>query len=621
MTYYVGDDVSIYPYSAVTYIEATFPNGQTYSGSGAIVGENDILTASHLIYSPSDGGLAEDVDVFPGLDGFGTSSDSYDAEYFNYFEVDQDGDGLLSRFDSEDDLAILGCNTYLTDESETFQIDPYGSSGYYRLTGYPGLYADASGPRMTNDYGYVKDNSYSDVFDYRTIESYPGSSGGPLWYLEEGEASIVGVASTSGWAVDVSAHYSTILDWIDGNDFLLTEPFSAQDDSVTIDEDTSVSIAVLENDQGINADELTLSINSQATNGSASVEDNAYISYTPEEDFYGFDSLTYQIQNSSGQSDTATVEINIASVNDAPNAVSDTASTNVNRAVTINVLNNDNDPEGDNLTITSLGEPNHGQITTTDSSQIIYRPDKGYSGTDSFVYTVSDNQGGFDTTEVVVNVEPNNETKDLIILILGHHSSIDIDNTDANLVILGDQDDERVNLGSNFNGDVIINLGLGSNTVNLTGNMSDFTTSSHKNLAILTDADGNKVKISTRSINKASMTLEFDNGAIDIGMIDVNDDDELDGPGFINAEGKTELFDNLEPEDLVDDNSEELSIIVHDTEKSHNYETSKLLIEDTINSLNINDTNSNLSNLELMGINTPKNDNSETINLFGTEYL
>ncbi len=239
MTSYVGNDHSSYPYSAVTYIESTFPNGQTYIGSGAVVGKNDVLTASHLIYSPSDGGLAEDIDVYPGRDGSDITFGSYDAEYVNYFEVDQDGDGLLTRAESEYDFALLGFDTVFGDDTGWFELDPYGTSGNYNLTGYPDMYSGKTGPRMINDFGYVSQSTYSNVFDLSTIEVDSGASGGPLWYSENTGASIVGVLSTSGWAGDVYDQYPNIVDWIEGNNNLLYKEENIMD--ITFKEDPSSS--------------------------------------------------------------------------------------------------------------------------------------------------------------------------------------------------------------------------------------------------------------------------------------------------------------------------------------------------------------------------------------------
>ena len=221
MVSYIGNDHSSYPYSAVTYIESTFPNGHTYSGTGVVVGENDVLTASHIIYSLPDGGVAEDVDVYPGLDRSQAPFGSYDADYVNYFEVDQDGDGLMTRSDSEDDLAVLGFDQEIVEQTGKFNLDPNGTSDEYNITGYPAQYADETGPRMTNDYGYISKNSYFDVYDISELKVSPGNSGSPLWYSSNSDPFVVGVNSTRGWSTDIASHYSKIKGWMENNDSLL----------------------------------------------------------------------------------------------------------------------------------------------------------------------------------------------------------------------------------------------------------------------------------------------------------------------------------------------------------------------------------------------------------------
>ena len=225
-TIYVGSSHDTYPYSAVTYIEATFPSGETYTGSGAVVGRNDVLTASHVIYSVDEGGLAEEVNVYPALDGSDSPFGSYEWDFVNYFEVDLDGDNQMYKSDSENDLAVIGFDQPLGDETGWFGLDGSGTSGNYNLTGYPQIYADESGPKMTNDYGYVSKETNS-VFNYDSLESNPGNSGGPLWYSSDTQGPFVaGVASTTQWAAGIDLHYDTITGWIQDNDHILDDPLS-----------------------------------------------------------------------------------------------------------------------------------------------------------------------------------------------------------------------------------------------------------------------------------------------------------------------------------------------------------------------------------------------------------
>lgn len=106
--------------------------------------------------------------------------------------------------------------------------------------------------------------------------------------------------------------------------------------------------------------------------------------------------------------------------NRPPNAVDDSASTAFGAPVTIAVLGNDSDPDGDPLTITEAANGVHGTVTAFVSEgaalrlrgslsapttgALVYTPAAGFSGTDSFSYVVSDGRGGTDSALVTVAV-------------------------------------------------------------------------------------------------------------------------------------------------------------------------------------------------------------------------
>jgi hypothetical protein len=94
-------------------------------------------------------------------------------------------------------------------------------------------------------------------------------------------------------------------------------------------------------------------------------------------------------------------------VNNPPVATDDVASTNEDAAVSIPVLANDTDQDGDGLSITSVGSPANGTALLDPSGTAIqYTPAPGYNGADSFGYTVADGMGGSDTALVTVTVTP-----------------------------------------------------------------------------------------------------------------------------------------------------------------------------------------------------------------------
>jgi hypothetical protein len=127
------------------------------------------------------------------------------------------------------------------------------------------------------------------------------------------------------------------------------------------------------------------------------------LTYTPKADFNGNDSITFRVSDGILNSADATVSIGVKPVNDAPIAFADNVSTRKNTSVTISVLSNDRDVDGGALTITSVTQPSRGSATFTGTS-VRYLPKGGFTGTDSFNYTISDGKGGAATAKVTINV-------------------------------------------------------------------------------------------------------------------------------------------------------------------------------------------------------------------------
>ena len=210
-----------HPHSAVVYIEVTYPDGTQASGSGAVVGRNDVLTASHVIWAAEHGGLATSITVTPARDGAAKPFGSFEAKHVSYLPVDQDGDGLLYSWESANDIAVLGFDTAIGARTGQFQLDYDGASGVYNKTGYPSLYSGFSGPRMVEDSAYMFKSWSSDAWFTEGFEINSGDSGGPLWQREGDVAKVVGVVSTGGYAPDVGEHEARLTTWLAQNDSLL----------------------------------------------------------------------------------------------------------------------------------------------------------------------------------------------------------------------------------------------------------------------------------------------------------------------------------------------------------------------------------------------------------------
>ncbi|RLE37492.1 hypothetical protein DRJ12_02790, partial [Candidatus Acetothermia bacterium] len=177
------------------------------------------------------------------------------------------------------------------------------------------------------------------------------------------------------------------------------DPPIAQDDSAVTDEGTLVSIPVLDNDSDLDKDFLLVESISQPEHGSV-LNTKTAISYIPDAGFSGVDSFTYVVSDGNGGTETAAVTVSVAAVNDPPLAQGDGAVTDEGTPVTIPVLSNDTDPDGDRLTVESVESPEHG-VASSDGTDVIYTPEAGFSGVETFSYTVSDGRGGTSTADIV----------------------------------------------------------------------------------------------------------------------------------------------------------------------------------------------------------------------------
>ena len=185
--------------------------------------------------------------------------------------------------------------------------------------------------------------------------------------------------------------------------------------AVTAEEDTPVVIpfsALLANDTDVDTAHESLAVSSYngAAHGSVSMDAvGGTFTFTPSENYNGPASFQYLISDGSLPSNYATVCFTINAVNDAPTPADDSVSTPEDTPITIDVLANDTDPEGDALTVTAVTSPVHGTAAVnTEENAVDITPDLNYNGTFTFTYTVSDGNGGTAEATVTVTVTPVN---------------------------------------------------------------------------------------------------------------------------------------------------------------------------------------------------------------------
>jgi len=183
------------------------------------------------------------------------------------------------------------------------------------------------------------------------------------------------------------------------------QPPVAVNDTASTPEDTPVIINVTSNDYDPDGtiDPTTVTTVDDPSNGNISVNPTTgEVTYTPDLNFNGGDTFTYTVKDNDGvTSNVATVTITVTGVNDDPVANDDDAIVTEDSSNNqIDVLDNDYDIDGDDLEIIDVTTPSHG-TATYDEDFVYYTPTGDYCGSDSFIYTITDNNGSVGVTATV----------------------------------------------------------------------------------------------------------------------------------------------------------------------------------------------------------------------------
>jgi Ca2+-binding RTX toxin-like protein len=251
----------------------------------------------------------------------------------------------------------------------------------------------------------------------------------------------------------------------------------ANPDLAETDEDTPISvIPVLANDTDPNGQPLTVTGTPTAENGTVGVNPDGTLSYTPNPDFNGVDTITYTITDPDGNESTSTVTVTVNPVNDAPIAEDDAAVTVLNTPVVIDLIGNDVDPDDPNSALRITGTPTSADgtvVVNPDGRSVTFTPNTGFLGEAVINYTVTDPSGLTDDGVAVVTVDDAiDPTRDGIVrgtdagnLINGDYiDPFDADRVDAGDAILGADgpNDDRIRAEG---GDDTVFAGLGDDTV------------------------------------------------------------------------------------------------------------------------------------------------------------
>ena len=176
--------------------------------------------------------------------------------------------------------------------------------------------------------------------------------------------------------------------------------------SVTVPEDTVSNILLTGSDP--DGDPLTFTVLRAPVHGKLNGT-APNLTYTPDPNFSWLDSFTFRVSDGRNESVPATVMISVAPANDPPTARDDKIITQEDTPATIDVLANDVDVDNELIKISEITQGRGGSVKINDNGTLTYTPNADFSGTDTFSYTVTDQEGEKATAVVRVVVGTAND--------------------------------------------------------------------------------------------------------------------------------------------------------------------------------------------------------------------
>ncbi len=197
-------------------------------------------------------------------------------------------------------------------------------------------------------------------------------------------------------------------------------PPAANDDSIASLEDSSAAFDPRLNDSDADADPisirsvdgnlLSVGVAVPVSNGTVTLQADGSLIFAPTANFFGATSFAYELVDSFGASDNATITLNIANVDDGVTAVTDNVGLAEDTPATIDPRTNDIDVDNDTLSVTQIngapiavGTPvtvADGQVTLQADGQLTFTPNANFNGNTSFNYTISDGNGNISTAVI-----------------------------------------------------------------------------------------------------------------------------------------------------------------------------------------------------------------------------
>lgn len=175
-----------------------------------------------------------------------------------------------------------------------------------------------------------------------------------------------------------------------------------------LDEDGQLSLR-LPDPSDVPRSGVTYQLASNAGHGSASLSADGLLSYSPSADYWGSDSVVFEI-SSGGHSNQYLVFLEVRPVNDGAPQARDAGFLVASGRILDATLPSASDVDGDALGYGLAVDPHHGVAKVQHDGDFTYEPTPGFAGLDRFSFTVSDSRGGISLYEVTIDVPGGSRT-------------------------------------------------------------------------------------------------------------------------------------------------------------------------------------------------------------------
>jgi VCBS repeat-containing protein len=293
------------------------------------------------------------------------------------------------------DAAVAADASVTLDEDTTSRIDPVALATDIDSTTLSAHLV--AGPQHGPHHGQVTLNA-DGSFSYTPEANYHGSDSFS-YLINDGEMdSNIATVSLSIAAV---------------NDAPVASPDS-NPLAATLLEDGSITLNLLAGASDVDGDALSLRVGA-AQHGSLTRNADGSYTYVPQADFNGEDGFTYSVSDGQLDSAPAMVRLTITAVNDAPVAQDAAATLNEDGRVTLALMNQASDVDGDALSLRIVDQPAHGSLILNADNTVSYVPAQDWSGEDVFSYLVNDGQADSNIATVRLTVAAVADAPTLVI--------------------------------------------------------------------------------------------------------------------------------------------------------------------------------------------------------------